>query len=409
MEIRNKYITKTSEKILSNANKQYNLNLDSDPQLHELIRGISILHASKQYEDQFAFQNSLDNLKYNIDVEFDTAAHGLIQLQPSKELSIPQGFIFRSLDCIYQTKKQHYFHNAKLIHQSIITRYNQRFIELKLLGDIDGKLEFFTHNELIDAIFKDKETINILGFDGAYYQCKKEINGDIFQNINCSHLTSFYINIQSSKQFILYIPIESKITQLHTIYINCAIVENKFTIESIPSTNTIKLPQNIYPIKFNYIKNTLGKVIPHRRNDINGWYITLNNDSLFTNINNTCIANMTCRNINLNTTTCQSEIFIPSTNTTWIILPNNHLTKNSIQYMNSNSLEMFEHLAKLCDIEYKNLTIEETVLSHLHNKQYYTYEYGQIIRIELLNNNYTFLKLIENEINKYHNVQIQEQ
>ncbi len=407
MDSRNKYVTKLSENMLHNINKQYSLNIEEDPQLYELLKGITMIHASKQYEDEFTISNAIKNIKYNLNQPFDTAPHGLIQIQPSQSLSIPSNFTFRSLDCIYKTVKESQFHNASILHSRIVSKYNKQFIEMKLFGNINGKLEFFTHQDLVNAIFKNKSTISIISTDGTMYECTKETHGNVFNNIQCKYLTSFYINIFSSHQLTLYIPLNNYHTQMHDIYINCTIVENKFEIHTIPSTETIKIPFNTIPIHIHSLSDTSQNKLPHKRSDVNGWYITEHDETMFVNISQSVSAHITCRNKDLNTSTCQSEIFIPSSEIKWAIKPKQiSLNMQIINFIDCDESSIFTYLTKLCDIEYDDLIIENTILEHLYENKYSIYQYGQVFNIKLLSNNYILLNLISQEINKYHNIRI---
>ena len=407
MNNRNKYVTKVSENMLQNINKQYSLNIEEDPQLYELLKGITMIHASKQYEEEFTISNALKNMKYNLNQPFDTVPHGLIQIQPSQSLSIPRNFIFRSLDCIYKTIKEAQFHNASIIHSGIINKYNRQFIEVRLLGNINGKLEFFTHQDLVNTIFKNKSTIQIMSTDGTMHECTKETHGNVFDNIQCKYLTSFHINITSTHQLTLYIPIGDAHIEMHDIYINCTIVENKFEIHTTQSTQTLKIPFNTIPIKIHSLSDSMQNKLPHKRSDINGWYITEYEGTMFVNISQSVSAHITCKNKELNTSTCQSEIFIPSSETKWTIKPK-QISPNIqiVNFIDCDALSMFTYLTKLCDIEYDNLTIDNAILEHIYENKYPLYQYGQVFNIKLLTNNYILLNLISQEINKYHNIKI---
>ena len=407
MENRNKYVIKSSEQMLQNINKQYSLNLEEDPQLYELLKGITMIHASKQYEDEFTISNALKNMKYNIGQAFDTAPHGLIRIQPSKQLSIPLGFTFRSLDCIYKTTKESQFHDAKIINTEIINKYNRQFISITIFGNINGKLELFAHQDLINTIFKNQSKIHIISHDGTMYECHKEIHGNVFDNIKCKYLTSFNVQIQSSNQLTLYIPIYERHIEMHNIYMNCTIVTNKFDIYTSHSCDTIKMPSNTTPIQIHSLSDMNQSKIPHKHSDIKGWYITEHEGTMFTNISQAASAHITCRNQELNASTCQSEIFIPSSEIEWTIKPqSNNNSMQIINFLDCDALSIFNNLTHACDIEYENLSVENTILEHLYENKYPLYQYGQKFNLKLITNNYILMNLIEQEINRYHNVKI---
>jgi hypothetical protein len=404
MNNRNQYVLQKSEQILQRAIKEYNLDINNDPQLYELIRGISLIHASKQYEDQFIIENAFTNIKYNINQEFSIVPHGLIQIETEKPTTIPRNFNFRSFDSIYKSIDMANINSCKIVSIQMLNRYGRKFVEIKLMGEINGKLEFFAPMNTVNQIFENNESINM-----STYVCKRKIRGSIFENLNCNYLTTFYIDhISSSQQFTLHIPVNHNIDNLHDIHINCIIVSNRFEIISNPSINTIQIPNNTDPVQIKSLLDVHNQIIPHKKINENGWHITENNGVFYTNIATKCTAVMTCKNTIPNTNSCQPETFLSSTETKWLIKPiNRDVFIQFAEYLTSNAIEMFQYLTKLCNLDYEKIHVESTILERIHEEKYYLCERGHVIQIETQRRNYVLWSLIEQEINKYHNIKIQ--
>lgn len=407
MNSRNNYVNKVSNKLLLNMIKDYNLNIKEDPQLHELLRGISLLHASKSYEDECLIENAFKGIKYNLSEPFEIAPHGLINIQSAQTINLNKDFIFRSNDSIYKTIDNFSIHNIKLINVACIIQYDQHYLEIKLNGNMKGKLEFFGHMELVNEIFKENEKIKARGFNGIYYDCVKKIRGSFFENQNCLYLTSFFIDfIEFENQLTLYIPVNNKIKSLLNLEINCVIVANKFDVISIPCEGIISLPENTEPIQIKCLMNENNEIIPHKRENENGWHICESNDILFTNVEFLTTAKMVCKNIIPDVKFCQSEIFIPSTKCEWKIEPiAEDANIDFAFYINNNSIELFKYLCHKANLEYKNLNYKNTVLQKYYEDKW-IYEKGTYIYIELITMNYIMLNVIENEIDQYNAVKI---
>ncbi len=409
---KNQYIKNKSQELIEELTTHYNISsISSDAQFAEIAKGIAVLHANLEYNVEFEINNTLKNLQYNLPVEFNTPAYGLVQISTGKSLMIESNLVINSYESIYKTTNTSYINPLKITN----LRVSGSLLEIELEGQISQYVDFFASSDIINSIFGCNEKIRIKDMYDMEYECTVHSIGSIYAHCAYNFLSYFRVRNISNKDIsnitILKIPMFKYRNILqHSLSVNCAIIVNEFNTSFVVHNKIISANEDYNILKIQSVYDKDGHNIPSIKDSPQGWYVNTYNDCLFIDfkgINEKEVyVDVICENKSLNTRFCKFQNHLP-VNTEWKIIPGKNDVNNKINmfdlltYTTSNPMHIARKLFEQCNIEVTSIQNEKTVIN-TYFKDSYIPHIGWAITATIVNPNFILLRKIEEEMNRYH-------